>query len=96
MCSPSYRSGNDVIVHLHWNAPHKRGGKQSGDVDWSIITKPRPLSTQEVQLQLRNIHNVMYYLMILVFRVTARRNSSALSSVSDKSYGEPQQRGSIR
>ena len=47
MHSPSYRSGNDVMAHLCWNAPHKRGGNQSGDVDWSIIAKPHPLSTQE-------------------------------------------------
>ena len=67
--SPSYRSRNDVIVHLRWNAPHKHGGKQSGDVDWSIITKPRPLSTQEARLRLRSICNVMSYLMILVLEM---------------------------
>ena len=63
---PFYRSGNDIIMHLHWNALHKRGGKQSEDVDWLIITKPRPSSTQEVWLQLRSICNVMSYLTILV------------------------------
>ena len=63
---PFYRSGNDVIMHLHWNAPHKHGGKQSEDVDWLIITKPRPSSTQEVWLQLRSICNMMSYLTIFV------------------------------
>ena len=82
--------GNDVIVHLHWNAQHKHGGKQSGDINWSIITKPRPLSTQEVWPRLRSVRSVMHYLTILVFGVTAERDSSALSSVSDKPYGEPQ------
>ena len=66
ICSPSYRSGNDVKVHLGWNTPQKHGGKQSGDVDWSIITKPRPSSTQKAQLQLQSIRNVMPYLTILV------------------------------
>ena len=63
---PFYRSGNDIIVHLHWNALHKCGRKQSGDVDWSIITKHHPSSTQEVQLQLQSVHNMMSYLTILV------------------------------
>ena len=63
---PFYRSRNDIIVHLRWNAPHKHGGKQSGDVDWSIITKPHPLSTQEAQLRLQNIRNMMSYLTICV------------------------------
>ena len=76
---------NDVIVHLHWNAPHKCGGKQSGDVDWLIIAKPRLLSTQEVRLQLRGIRNVVYYFTILVLGVTVNCNSVALTSVSDKS-----------
>ena len=92
MCSPSYRSGNDVIVHLLWNAPHKRGGKQSGDVDWSIITKPHPLSTQEARLRLQNIYNVMSYLTIHILGVTAKHDSSALMNLK----GKPQQRGLIR
>ena len=66
MCYPFYRGGNVIIVHLRWNALHKRGGKQSGDIDWSIITKPCPSSTQEAQLRLQSICNVMPYLMILV------------------------------
>ena len=66
-CAPPFiRLENDVIVHLHWNALHKRGGKQSGDVDWLIITKPRLLSTQEVWPWLQGIHNVMYHSSILV------------------------------
>ena len=52
-CAPPFiRLENDVIVHLHWNALHKLGGKQSGDVNWLIITKPHLLSTQEARLQL--------------------------------------------
>ena len=66
MHSPSYRSGNDVIVHLCWNALHKCGGKQSGDINWSIITKPHPWSTQEAWLRLQSICNVMPYLTIVV------------------------------
>ena len=65
-CSPSCSSRNDVIVHLRWNALHKHGRKQSADVNWSIITKPHPLSTQEAQLRLQSVHNVMPYLTILV------------------------------
>ena len=76
---------NDVIVHLHWNTPHKRGGKQSGDVDW-LIAKPHLLSTQEAQPRFRCIRNVMYHFTILVFGVTIKRDSVALTSVSDKSY----------
>ena len=76
---------NDVIVHLHWNAPHKCGGKQSGDVDWLIITKPRLLSTQEAQLWLSGIHNVVYYFTILILGVTVICDSVALTLVSDKS-----------
>ena len=76
---------NDIIVHLHWNTPHKRGGKQSGDVDWLIITKPCLLSTQEAWLQLRGICNVVYYFMILILGVTVVCDSVALTSVSDKS-----------
>ena len=84
MHSPSYRSRNDIIVHLRWNALHKRGGNQSGDVDWSIIAKPHPLSTQEAQLQLRSVCNVMSYLTICVLGVTAERDSSALPLASDE------------
>ena len=36
---------NDVIVHLHWNGLQEYGGKQSGDVDWLIITKLHLSST---------------------------------------------------
>ena len=95
MRSPSYRSGNDVIVHLRWNTPHKRGGKQSGDVNWSIITKARSSSTQEAWLRLRSIRNVMSYLTILiletVLNVTPRHCPRSLIN-----YGEPLRRGSIR
>ena len=80
---PFIQLENDIIVHLHWNAPHKCGGKQSGDVDWLIIAKPHLLSTQEARL--RGIHNVMYHFMILVLGVTVKRDSVALTSVSDKS-----------
>ena len=76
---------NDVIVHLHWNALLKCGGKQSGDVDWLIIAKPHLLSTQEVWPQLRGIRNVMYHFTILVLGVTVKCNSMALTLVSDKS-----------
>ena len=76
---------NDVIVHLHWNAPHKRGGKQSGDIDWLIIIKPHFLSTQEAWLWLWGIHNMVYYFTILVLGVTVNCDSVALTSVSDKS-----------
>ena len=93
---PFIGTGNDVIVHLHWNALHKRGGKQSGDVNWLIITKPRLLSTQEAWPRLQSVCNVMYYLTILVFRVTTECNSLALTSVSNKFYGEPRRRGSFR
>ena len=86
-CTPPFIwMENDVIVHLHWNAPHKRGGKQSGDVNWLIIAKPHLLSTQEVQPQLRCIRNMMYHFTILVFGVTIKRDSMALTLVSDKSY----------
>ena len=71
-------------MHLRWNAPHKHGGNQSGDVDWSIIAKPHPLSTQEVLLQLQSIRNVMSYLTIFVLGVTAERDSSALPLASDE------------
>ena len=85
-CAPPFiRLENDVIVHLHWNAPHKRGGKQSGDVDWLIIAKPHLLSTQEVRLWLRGIRNVVYYFTILILVVTVVCNSVALTLVSDKS-----------
>ena len=84
MRSPPYRSGNDIIVHLRWNAPHKCVGNQSGDVDWSIIAKPRPLSTQEARLQLQSICNMMSYLTIFVLGVTAERDSSALPLASDE------------
>ena len=90
--SPSYRSENDIIVHLHWNTPHKCGGKQSGDVDWSIITKPRPLSTQEVRLQLRSVRNVMSYLTILVLETvlnaTPRHHPRSLINLTGSLYGE--------
>ena len=66
---PFIRLENDVIVHLHWNALHKCGGKQSGDVDWLIIAKPHLLSTQEAQLWLWGICNVMYHFMILILGV---------------------------
>ena len=85
-CTPPFiRLENDVIVHLHWNAPHKCDGKQSGDVDWLIITKPRLLNTQEVQPQLGGVHNVVYYIMILVLGATVSCDSMALISVSDES-----------
>ena len=85
-CAPPFiRLENDVIVHLHWNAPHKRGGKQSGDVDLLIITKPHLLGTQEVWLQLRGIRNMVYYFTILILGVTVNCDSVALTSVSDKS-----------
>ena len=85
-CAPSFiRLENDIIVHLHWNAPHKCGGKQSGDVNWLIIAKPHLLSTQEAQLRLRGIGNVMYFFRIFVLGVTVNCDSMALTSVSDKS-----------
>ena len=84
MHSPSYRSRNDVIVHLRWNVLHERGRNQSGDIDWSIIAKPHPLSTQEAGLWLRSICNVMSYLMIRILGVTAERDSSALPLASDE------------
>ena len=71
-------------MHLHWNALHKCGGKQSGDVDRSIIVKPHPLITQEAGLQLRGIRNMICYSTILILGVTAKCHSVALTSVSDK------------
>ena len=50
---------NDVIVHLHWNAPQQHGGKESGDINWPVIIKFHLLSTQEVHLWLQVVHNVM-------------------------------------
>ena len=92
MRSPSYRRGNDVIVHLRWNAPHKRGGKQSGDIDWSIITKPHPSSTQEAWLWLWSVHNAMSYLMILiletVLNVTPWHRPWSLINLTRSLYGE--------
>ena len=85
-CAPPFiQLENDIIVHLHWNAPHKHGGNQSGDVDWLIITKPHLLSTQEAQPRLQGIHNVMYHFTILILGVTVKHDSMALTSVSDKS-----------
>ena len=72
-------------MHLHWNALHKHGGKQSGDIDWLIIAKPHLLSTQEAWLWLQGIHNVMYHFTILVLEVTVKHDSVALTLVSDKS-----------
>ena len=87
-----YRGMNDVIVHPHWNALHKRCGKQSGDADWSIIIKPRPLSTQEVRLWLRSICNVVSYLTILVLEmvlnVTPRHHPQSLINLMGRLYGE--------
>ena len=92
MRSPSYRSGNDIIVHLCWNAPHKHGGKQSGDIDWSIITKPHPLSTQEVRLRLRSICNMMSYLTILILEMvlnaTPRHHPWSLINLTGSLYRE--------
>ena len=91
---PFYSSRNDVIVHLRWNAPHKCGGKQSGDVDWSIITKPRPLSTQEARLQLQSIHNMMSYLTICVSEslpsVTPRHRLQSLMNITESPGKEGQ------
>ena len=53
-------------MHLCWNTLHKCGSKQSGDVDWSIITKPHPSSMQEAWLWLQSIRNMMSYLTILI------------------------------
>ena len=86
-CAPPFiQLENDIIVHLHWNVPHKCGGKQSGDVDWLIIAKPHLLSTQEAWLWLRGICNMVYYFTILILGVTVVCDSVALTSVSDKSY----------
>ena len=82
-------------MHLHWNTLHKHGGKQSGDVNWLLIAKPRLLRTQETQLWLRGIHNVMNYFTILVLGVTVNYNSVALTSVSENPKGEPPRRGSF-
>ena len=91
---PFYRSGNDIIVHLRWNALHKCGGKQSGDVDWSIITKPHPLSTQEVRLRHQSIRNMMSYLTILVLEslpnVTPRHCPRSLINLMGSLYKEAQ------
>ena len=89
---PFYRGTNDVIVHPHWNALHKRGGNQSGDVDWSIIIKPHPLSTQEVRLWLQSVHNMVSYLMILVLEtvlnMTPRHCPRSLINLTGSLYGE--------
>ena len=78
-----------VIVHIHWNALHKHGGKQSGDIDWSIITKPPPLEySRGTTLALKCLqHDALSN--NTRFGVTAECDSLALSSVSDKPYGEP-------
>ena len=87
-----YRGANDVIVHPCWNALHKRGGKQSGDVDWSIIIKPHPLSTQEARLQLQSICNMVSYLTILVLEmvlnVTPQHHPQSLINLMGSLYGE--------
>ena len=92
MRSPSYRSRNDIIVHLCWNALQKHGRKQSGDVDWSIITKPRPSSTQEARLWLQSICNVMSYLTILILEMvlnaTPRYHPRSLINLTGSLYGE--------
>ena len=91
---PFYRSGNVIIVHLRWNAPHKSGGKQCGDVDWSIITKPCPSSTQEARLRLRSVRNVMPYLTILVLEslpnATPRYCPRSLINLTESLYKEAQ------
>ena len=93
-CFSFYRSANDVIVHLHWNALHKRGRKQSGDADWSIIIKPHPSSTQEAWLRLQSIHNVMSYLTILILQslsnATPRHCHWSLINLTGSLYEEAQ------
>ena len=96
MRSPSYRSGNDIIVHLRWNALHKRGGKQSGDINWSIITKPPPLEYSRGATLAPKHSQCDLLFNDTRFGDSAECNSSAPSSVSYKSYGQPLQRGSIR
>ena len=60
-CAPPFiLLENDIIVHLHWNAPQQCGRKESGDVDWPIINKPCLLSTLEACIWLQVIHNMMY------------------------------------
>ena len=85
-CAPPFiRLENDIIVHLHWNAPHTHGRKQSGNVDWLIIVKPHLLSTQKAWLWLRGIRNMVYYFTILILGATVNCDSMALSLVSDGS-----------
>ena len=83
------------MVHLHWNAPQQCGRKEFGDMDWLIIVNPHLLSTQEVQLQLQGIHNVVYLIMILVLGAAVNRDSIALFLVSNNSQYEPLQGGSF-
>ena len=94
MCYPFYRGGNVVIVHLRWNALHKHGGKQSGDVNWSIITKPHPSCTQEAWLWLWSIRNLMPYLTILIFEslrnATPRHCPWSLINLKGSLYEEAQ------
>ena len=89
-----YGSVNDVIVHPRWNTLQKHGGKQYGDVDWSIIVKPHPSSTQEVRLWLRSIHNVMSCLMILILEsvpnATPWHCSWSLINLTESLYQEAQ------
>ena len=72
------------MVHLHWNTLHKHGGKQSGDVDWLIISKPCLLSSQKGWLWHQGIRNMMYYFTILILGATVSCDSMALISVSDE------------
>ena len=77
---------NDIIVYLHWNAPQQCGGKQSGDVDWLIIIKPRLLSTQQVQPWLQCICNEMYWITILISGANASGEHMTLFSVSSRVF----------
>ena len=92
MPSSFYRSVNDVIVHPHWNTLHKCGRKHFGDIDWSIIVKLRPLSTQELRLWPPGICNVMSYLTMLILEsvpnATPRHYSRSLINLMGSLYEE--------
>ena len=93
--SPFIWLENDVIVHLHWNAQKKCGGKQSGDADWLIIAKSHLSSNREVWLWLEGVRNVMYSITILILGAAVSCDSIALFSVSNKSWYEPLPGGSF-
>ena len=83
---------NDVIVHLRWNALHKRGGNQFGDVDWSIIIKALPLeySRSVTPAPKCSQCGVLLTILILetVLNTTPRHRPQSLINLTGSLYGE--------